>query len=105
MSYTVTLSNGKVFTGLSINGSCYVSKQEVKASDFAGGLRLVRVSAVGEEAEGFAPREIVGAELGSVFKLEDGWYFWLNERSAEEREREQLRADVDYVALMTGVEI
>ncbi len=106
MSYTVELSNGKVFTGIEPSGNCYKSLVEVKAEDFTGGLS--RVSIRGKEDYEGAPdiaSELEYPELGGVKKLGEEWYFWFHEKSAEARELEKLRADTEYVAMMTGVEL
>ncbi len=106
MSYRVELSNGKVFSGLKMSGTCYVSPVEVKESDFAGGLRSVKVIHVSEDEPSHTEeRTLTGAELGGVFKCDGEWEFWFMERSAEEMARLQDRADIEYVAMMTGVEI
>ena len=105
MSYTVELSNGKVFTGLEQNGTCYVSKVEVKASDFAGGTRRVKVKQIVEGQPTAMETELECAELGSVFQVDGEWYFWFVERSAEELERMKDRADIEYLAMMSEVEI
>ena len=107
MSYTIELSNGKVFTGLSLSGTCYVSKTAVKESDFAGGLRSVKVTLNGEgEAAGMKVEQTLEyAELGGVFTVDGGYYFWFVERSAEEKALMKLQADTEYVAMMTGVEL
>ena len=106
MSYRVELSSGKVFSGLEISGTCFKSRREVKAEDFAGGLSLVHVKGK-EEAEG-APEveyELEYAELGGVKKLGEEWYFWFEAESAEARAAAKARADIEYIAMMTGVEL
>ena len=107
--YTLTLSNGKVFTGLEVNGSCFVSKVEVKASDFDGGMKKVTLSGTpaSEEDYGapFPNGDIPRAKLGGVFPADGLWYFWLEQMSDEEFARAKDRADIDYIALMTGVEL
>ena len=105
MSYRVELSNGKVFSGLEMSGTCYVSKVEVKESDFAGGMRRVKVKQTVEGMPCPLEYELECAELGGVFKNDGEWYFWFLERSAEETARLKLSADVEYVAMMTGVEL
>ena len=108
MIYTITLSNGKVFSALKMSGSCFVSKTAVKAEDFSGGLKKVVVHGVGDapEEQGLDVREeLYSCELGGVFTVEGEYYFWLNVPTAQELESMKARADVDYLALMTGVEL
>ena len=108
MIYTVTLSNGKVFSGLRMSGTCFVSKSEVKAEDFSGGLKKVHVHAAGnssEEAGLNETYELGYCELGGVFVVEGEYYFWLNEPDAAEVSRLKAEADIEYIAMMTGVEL
>ena len=108
MSYTVTLSNGKAFTDLAVSGSCFVSEQPVLEEDFTGGLRRVVLSGAAGDEEQPAPfenGEHFGLRLACVFQTDGKYYFALNQLSEEQLAREQSRADIDYLALMTGVEL
>ena len=106
MKCTVELSSGKVFSGLEPSGDCFVSGSEVKAEDFAGGLRLVRVKYEPEaEGEGSYEYELACPRLGGVKKMLGKWYFWFQASSEAERAAEKAQADVEYVAMMTGVEL
>ena len=108
MIYTLTLSSGKVLSGLKMNGGCFVSKTEVKAEDFSGGLKKVIVHGVGDtpEEQGIDVRtEMICCTLGDIFTVDGEYYFWLNIPSEQELESMKARADVDYLALMTGVEL
>ena len=114
MIYTVTLSNGNKLEGLRASGSYFVSGSEVTEEMFSGGLTLVKVSAVrskGEDANmgvlGYdSPCELGehrNMELGDMFKSGGEWYFMLKEPDAEELEKLKVQADIEYLAMMTGV--
>ncbi|MBQ2615881.1 MAG: hypothetical protein IJF90_03390 [Synergistaceae bacterium] len=108
MSYSIALGNGKVFTGLKANGTCFVSASEVKASDFEGGMSSVVLSGSAGENESNAPYElgrIPRVKFGGVFQADGEYYFYFEQMSESEYALEQTRADVDYVAIMTGVEL
>ena len=105
MKYDVELSNGKKFSGLKMSGSCFVTEESVKESDFAGGLSLVKVKEYGDDGEVLLEYEREHVELGGVFKVDGEMYLWFLERSEEEKARLKLSADVEYVAMMTGVEL
>ncbi len=107
MTYTITLSNGKVFSGLRASGSCFVSKNKVTADDFSGGLKSVTVLPVPETSDEDAgvTQTLKACKLGKVFVVDGEYYFWLEVPAQEELERLQDRADLDYIALMTGVEL
>ena len=106
MKCTVELSNGKVFSGLEPSCDCFVSGREVKAEDFAGGLRVVKVKCEPEhEEESGYEYELESPELGGIKYMCGGWYFWFKASSEEARAAMKAQADVEYVAMMTGVEL
>lgn len=106
MKCKIELSSGKVFSDLRLSGDCYVSGREVKAEDFAGGLKHVKVECTAEsEGESSFEYELEYPELGGVKKLGSEWYIWLKATSEEARAVEKARADVEYLAMMTGVEL
>ena len=112
MSYTLTLSNGKVFTDLAVSGSCFVSVTELRAEDFAGGMSHVILSGapdkIGEEEGVKAPYEngvLEHVSFGGVFKADGKWYVYFERPADSELEAMKTRADVDYIAVMTGVEL
>ncbi len=75
---------------------------------FSGKLDRVRVSVnPGSDAadyEGIAG-EHIAMELGGIFEADGEWYFWLREPDAQELARMKDRADIEYIAMMTGVEL
>ena len=108
MSCTISLSNGKVFTGLDVNNNCFVSKTPVYESDFEGGLKRVVLSGSIEqdgETVPIEPRELLHMKLGRVFQVEGLYYFYFEEMTQQELEHLQDRADIDYLAVMSGVEL
>ena len=108
MSYTLALSNGKVFTGLAISGTCFVSNSPVYEADFTGGMNRVVLSGTSDDEFSAAPYEngeLPLVRFGRVFQADGKYYFYLEAVSSEELARESTRADVDYLAMMTGVEL
>lgn len=108
MSYSINLSNGTTLSGLKISGTCFVSKSAVSEQTFIGGLDRVSISGSAAEGEQMCPYELGehrGMELGGVFKLDGEWYFWLTEPNAEELAMLKVQADVEYLAMMSGVEL
>ena len=108
-AFTVTLADGTQLGGLELNGNNFVSKTEVTADTFKGKLGRVII-------EGDAETDEVGLigthehmELVQVAHytqathgLVDGWYFSLRDIPADEQEKRQLRADVDYALMLGG---
>ena len=107
MSYKVTLSNGVELKDLALNVNCFVSKSPITAQTFAGGLDKVVISGTSDGIEPCAYElgEHKAMELGGVFSVDGEWYFYLTEPSAEELEKLKTQADIEYIAMMTGVEL
>lgn len=108
MSYSVSLIDGTTFTGLAVNGTCFVSKQPVSAEQFACGTKYVTIQGVGEDAQKESPYgtgKIEGLEFGGVFTVEGEYYFFFTRLSEQELAAMKNRADIEYIAMRTGVEL
>ena len=103
--YKITFSDGTVLAGLESNANNFISKETLTREYFSGKLSRVVVEYEGEESGGELSGEYGQMKLEYLAEQEGGTWFVLRELGQEELAREQLRADVDYVALMTGVEL
>ena len=111
-AFTITLADGTQLTGLGLNSNNFVSKTEVTAEMFKGKLGHVTISGNAEADEAGLIGEHDHMELvqiahytQAIHGVEDGWYFVLREIPAAELEALQNRGDIDYIAMMTGVEL
>ena len=100
--YSVTISGCQPITGLRLSGNNFVSEAEVSEADFAALPCGVEIASDGEDYEGIAGTHAC-MELVQVKKYADGWYFIL--RDIEATELSRLEAKVDYIAMMSGVEV
>ena len=104
-TYKITLSDGTELRGLGLNGNNFVSKTEIKVSDFAGKLSHVVIEGTGEDS-GYDPSgEYDHMELLQVTREGDEWWFVLFQRSERELAELRSRGDIEYIAMMTGVEL
>ena len=104
--YKVTLSNGHIITGLRVNGNTFISSGEVTPEIFAGGLGRVVVSCDGEETGDFPVSGVYEhCRLDLCRKVGNEYWFVFAEMSREELERLQTQGNIDYIAMMTGVEL
>ena len=106
--YTITLSNGRKLTGLRVNGSAFETTDEITREELLGGLKRVVIRSDGgtAEVEGYVPEgEYEYMTLGYYGRHGGVLQFVLNEADEVEREGLKLRGDIDYVAMMTGVEL
>lgn len=97
--YTITLSDGTMIENLKLNGNNFISKSEVVPEIFDGTLDIVQIS------DGEIIEEHRNMSLVQITKMGEEWWFILRDVPAQEIENAKLRADVDFLAMMTDVEI
>ena len=109
---TITLADGTQLSGLEMNGNNFISPVEVTEETFRGKLGKVVISGNAETDEAGLIGEHEHMELVQIahytqatHSMPDGWYFVLRDIPADELERLQARGDIDYIAMMTGVEL
>ena len=106
MSYSVRLSNGKSFGSLGTSADYFTSKSKVTAEDFAAGMDRVVISGEPAEGESYPPiaaGTYTDLTLSHVFAADGLWYFCLRQPDYEAIEALRDRADIEYLAMMTGV--
>ena len=108
MSYSVRLSNGKTFAALGTSADYFTSKSEVKAEDFAAGMDRVVISGEPDEGESYPPIPVgtyTDLSVRHIFAADGLWYFCFMQPDYEAIEALRDRADIEYLAMMTGVEL
>lgn len=111
-TYRVTLGNGKVLGGLTIDGNNFVSSTKVDETDFADGLDGVMIEYTGDEELGEHERHEVELGLHDHMKLiycrqiahVPGYYFALADYDASELKELQTEARIEYIMMMTDGE-
>ena len=93
---TIALSNGTELTGLELNGNNYISKEALTEETFNDGLSPVAIN--GEVHDQMARVQCIQHEDGRT-------WFILRDVTAEEVAQAKLRADIDFLALMTDVKL
>ncbi len=93
---TIALSNGTELTGLELNGNNYISPEKLTEDTFADGLSPVVIN--GEEHEQMALVQCIQHADGRT-------WFILRDVTAEEVASAKLRSDIDFIALMSDIEL
>jgi hypothetical protein len=93
---TIALSNGTELTGLELNGNNYISPEKLTEDTFADGLSPVVIN--GEEHEQMALVQCIQHADGRT-------WFILRDVTAEEIASAKLRSDIDFIALMSDIEL
>lgn len=93
---TIALSNGTELTGLELNGNNYISPEKLTEDTFADGLSPVVIN--GEEHEQMALVQCIQHADGRT-------WFILRDVTAEEIANAKLRSDIDFIALMSDIDL
>lgn len=98
--YSVTLADGTKLENLELNGNNYISKKPIDQSLFDYNLDRVTISD-GETEEIYQDMALI-----HVKELPGGLYmFALRNLSQDELGKAKLRADIDYLYMMTETDI
>ena len=111
-TFTITLADGTQLGGLELNGNNFVSKDEVTKGTFRGKLSKVTIEGDAKADEAGLIGEHENMELvqiahytQAVHGCDNGYYFVLRDIPEAELETLKNRGDIDYLAMMTGVEL
>lgn len=98
--YTITLADGRVLSDLRLNGNTFISKEPVNPAIFEGNCSPVVIND-GETEETHPVMEYV------VTAQPVAGEFWFSLRDVSEQELREMRRDanIEYLAMMTGVEL
>ena len=97
--YTVTLSDGSVLSDLKLNGNNYISTEPVSADVFIDNCDPVVISD-GDVEETHDHMALIYAQ-----QIGDEYWFVLRDRTADELARLKMQSDIEYLAMMTDVEL
>lgn len=98
-TYTVTLADGTVLAGLRLNGNNFISGTAVDAAVFTGNCSPVVIS------DGAAEKVYQNMELVQIVETGGEYWFVLRELTEKELADIKTRADIEYLAMMTNVEL
>lgn len=98
--YSVTLADGTVIGNLVKNGDNFISRSEVKEEIFEDNLATVTISdGTNEEIHS----NMALTQITHPNQLE--WWFILRDLTAEELSMRRLTSNIEYIAMMTDVEL
>lgn len=97
--YKLTLDDGTVISRLRLNGNNFISDSPITEDVFDGNLSKVIIDD-GEQEEIHGPMSLV-----QITKTGQEYWFVLRDLSERELKDLKLRADLDYIAMMTEVDL
>ena len=97
--YTVTLADGTIIENLSLNGNNYISKEVVTPEIFNGNCSPIVIN------DGTNNEVHTNMALVQVTKVGEEYWFVLRDISDKELAQIKMQSDIEYVAMMAGVEL
>lgn len=97
--YSVTLSDGTVIDNLTLNGNNYISSVEIDPAIFDYNCSPVVIS------DGVNNETHSVMELVQVTKQGSDFWFVLRDISETELAQMKMQSDIEYIAMMAGVEL
>ena len=101
--YRIILSDGTQLNNLRLNGNNFVSEMEVTEDTFKGKLSKITIEKIEEEKTITHAYEHM--ELVQIAHYEDGYYFVLRELSEAELKERKMQGDIEYLAMMTDIDL
>lgn len=97
--YTITLEDGTQIENLHLNGNNFVSHVPIDPEIFDGNLGVVIID------DGYTSIRHTNMGLVQVTQMGDEYWFILRDIPESEIANAKLRSDVDYLAMMTDINI
>lgn len=97
--YTIVLEDGTIIKNLRLNGNCFVSQDMIDVAIFDGNLGTVVISD-GEKEETHENMVYV-----PIPQIDEEFWFLLRDIPKSEIEQAKIRSDIDYLAMMTRIDI
>lgn len=98
-SYTIILADGTEIGNLSLNGNNFISRTPVDTAIFENNCSPVVI------CDGETDEIHDNMELVQLMEAGEEYWFVLRDITKEELEKIKMQSDIEYVAMMSGVEI
>ena len=102
--YTITLNDGSKIEGLTFERNIFFSSSMIDASKLRGKLAPVTITSDNEDYTGITGTH-PHMELCYVKQMDGKFALALNDIPDERWEFEKLRANQEYIAMMTGIQL
>lgn len=101
--YTVILADGTELNNLGLNGNNFVSSEDIDGDIFMDNCSPVTISY--NDGENVHEEFHKNMELVQISKIDNNTLFVLRDISDEELARIKMQADIEYIAMMSNIEL
>ena len=98
--YTIRLADGTKLKGLGKNGNNYISATEIDESIFTDNTSEIVIT-----DENGVEEVIKNAVFIQQMRFPDGYYICFTQKTVTELAFEKMQSQIDYVAMMTDIDI
>lgn len=98
-TYSITLSDGTVLSDLGLNGDNYISETPVDPEVFVDNCSPIIIS------DGEVEELHENMSLVQVTKMGNEYWFVLRDISVAELEKIKMQSDIEYIAMMSDIEL
>lgn len=102
--YRIQLSDGTMLDNLGLNGNNFISTTEITKEDFEGKMSPVKITNLDDGSEEVHEHmklvQIVKADYTN-----GDWYFVIDDISEEELWRAYVMGNIEYLAMMSDIEL
>ncbi len=102
--YTITLNDGTTITGLTFERNIFWSNAQLRPEMFRGKLNPVIITSTEDDDTGITG-EHAHMELCYAKPMEGKYALALNDIPDDRWEMEKLRANQEYIAMMSGIQL
>lgn len=103
-SWTITLSDGTKLKNLGLNGTNFISEEEITEDVFKNNLSNVIIEGTNENRQEVKEKHEY-MDLIHIQKHDKEYYFALRDLSQDEIDKIKMQADIDYIAMMSDVDL
>ena len=106
--YKIKLSDGTELVNLKVNGDFFITEQKITEDFFKGKLYSIEISGSPDSEDGERPPFFETCKnllLSGVYKTENGSEFAFRERTKTEMNFEKQQAQIDYLSMMSDIEM
>lgn len=106
----IILADGTILDDIVLNGTTFISKTPIDEDIFEHNLSPVDIEQVGEDSMFMFAPGIIGHHENMVYQpivspVEGEFWFGLSDVSEEEMQYAKIRSNIDYIAMMTDIEL